>query len=122
VLVVDDSPDFLMALSDLLSGAPSVTVVGEASTGEEALLRAPALRPDLVVMDLSMPGMNGIETAHRLKTSAHPPKVLLVTLHDGSEYRVRAAAAGVDGFLQKSDTGQALLPMIASLFPLSDVR
>lgn len=117
VVVVDDYPDFLTVLTDLLSSVSPIRVVGLASSAEEALALVQDLQPDVVVMDFAMPGMNGIEATSRLKALAHPPRVLLVTLHDGQDYRAQAAAAGADGFLSKSEVVGGLIPLIKALFP-----
>lgn len=117
VVVVDDYPDFLTVLTDVLSGVSSIRVVGLALSAEEALVLVQDLQPDVVVMDFSMPGMNGVEATSRLKALAHPPRVLLVTLHDGPAYRAQAAAAGADGFLSKSEVAGGLVPLMKALFP-----
>lgn len=121
VVMVDDYPDFLMVMSDVLSRAPSIRVVGAAMSGEEALTLVHDLRPDLVLMDLVMPGINGLDAAHRIKEMPKPPRVVLVTLNDGPEYRARAAAVGADGFLSKSNVSAELLPLIRTLFPMNAI-
>jgi DNA-binding NarL/FixJ family response regulator len=114
-LLVDDSPDFLRAITSLLSAVEGIEIVGVASTGREALQRVAELEPDLVLMDLIMPEMDGLEATRRLVARPRPPRVILMTAHDDEEYRAAAGAAGADGFLFKSESGAILLPLIRSL-------
>lgn len=116
VLLVDDHPDFLQSLSDFLSGVPWITLVGTARSGEEALVLVNDLRPDLVLMDLSMSGMNGMEATHRIKELEHPPRVVIVTLQHDPEYRAQAAASGANGFINKLDIVEGLPLLIRTLF------
>ena len=69
-------------------------------------------RPDVVIVDVHMPGMSGLEAARRIKTRPNPPRVLLTTIHDGSEYQRAAAAVGADGFVPKSEFGARILAAI----------
>src|SRR5207244_5806865 len=101
---------------NFLAGEPEVEVVGRASSGRGALEQVPLLKPDLVLMDLTMPGMNGLEATRRLKARPDGPRVILLTLHDNPEYRAAAAAVQADGFVSKSDLGLHLLPLIHNLF------
>ncbi len=115
VLLVDDSPEFLEVAADYLSMDPEIKVVGCACSGLDGLRRVAELRPDLVLMDVTMPGMNGLEATRAIKAKESPPRVLILTLYDIPEYRAAAASAGADGFLNKSDFGERLLPLIHSL-------
>jgi DNA-binding NarL/FixJ family response regulator len=118
-LLVDDNRDCLAALMSLLETYDELEVVGVASTGRQALEQNAALRPDLVLMDIRMPEMDGLEAARRLKATADPPRVILMTVHALPEYRDAALAAGADGFLLKSHGGQDLPPLIRALFAVS---
>ena len=80
VLAVDDQAIFLRAVRQLLRAAPGFEQVGEARSGEEAIARVAELRPDLVLLDVRMPGMDGIETARRLLAERKPPAVVLISL------------------------------------------
>ena len=117
VLLVDDSQVFLKAAERfLLHGVPGFELAGKATSGEQAITMVAALRPDLVLMDLAMPGMNGLEATRRIKQQHDAPKVLIVTLHDESTYRVLAKDAGADGFLLKENFVTELPGLVTSLF------
>jgi DNA-binding NarL/FixJ family response regulator len=114
--LVDDDKDFLDSAAHFLAGHPEIEVVGRASSGRCALEQVPLLKPDLVLMDWTMPEMNGLEATRQLKAQPDGPRVILLNLHDNSEYRAAAQAAEADGFVAKSDLGLQLLPLIHTLF------
>lgn len=101
VLIVDDSEPFLRAACRHLTLEPDITVLGTATGGEEGVATARRLAPDVVLVDLSMPGMNGLETAAELKKLDPAPLVVLLTGHDPEAYRDAAQQAGVDAMLGK---------------------
>jgi len=115
-LLVDDSPEFLKSVARFLAAQSRVDVIGQAHSASEALEIVPRLQPDLVLMDLRLPGLNGLEAAGRLKASVQPPRVVILTLHDHPEYRRAAAEANADGFIGKTDLATQLLPLIERLF------
>lgn len=117
LLLVDDSPDFLASATDFLCTRPQLQLVGPAASGAEALDLVARIPVDLVLLDLNLRGLNGFETARRLKARPDAPKIIIVTLQDAPEYRHLALAAGADGFIAKGEFTTALLPLIASLFP-----
>lgn len=116
ILLVDDSLTFLESATRFLSANERLEIIGRALSGGEALEQVSQLCPDLVLMDLTMPGMNGLEATRRLKARQSAPYVIILTLSDSSEYCAAAVAAGADGFVTKSEFGTALLPLIHSLF------
>ncbi len=101
VLLVDDDPLVRSALSLMLGGQSDIEVVGEAGNGEAGLALVTELEPDVVLMDIRMPVMDGLETTHVLHQSAAPPAVVVLTTFDADEHVLRAIAAGADGFLLK---------------------
>ncbi|MEU7576828.1 response regulator transcription factor [Streptomyces sp. NPDC041068] len=101
VLLVDDQPLVRTALSMVITEAPDIEVAGEASTGDEAVLRCAELRPDVVVMDIRMPGMDGIEATRRITSGPAPAHVVVLTTFDDDEYVYGALRAGAAGFLVK---------------------
>ena len=117
VLLVDDNQDFLKAAKRFLRAVPGLELMGEATSGEQALELSAALHPDLVLMDVAMPGMNGLAATLRIKQQPNAPKVIIVTLHTHSAFGALANEAGADGFLQKEDLVVELPRLLASLFP-----
>lgn len=115
VLVVDDNPTLLRSVGRLLASMSDVEVVGEAASGRAALDMAAQLRPDLVLMDLTMPEMDGLEAARRLSARPGAPTIIMMTVHDLQEYREAARAAGTYALLTKSDLVERLQPMIRRL-------
>lgn len=108
VLLVDDDPLVRSALSLILGGQPDVEVVGEASDGREGVTLAASLLPDVVLMDIRMPKLNGLDATREMHTHTNPPRVIVLTTFDADDHVVRALAAGADGFLLK-DTPPALI-------------
>jgi len=106
ILLVDDSEEFLDSATHFLTADPTIEIVGRASSGRGALEQVPVLKPDLVLMDLNMPEMNGLDG----------PRVIILTLHDNPEYRAAAEAVQADGFVAKTELGLQLLPLIQELF------
>ena len=112
MLVVDDHAWFRSAVSALL-GAEGFTVVGEAADGEQALALTGALHPDVVLLDVQLPGPDGFEVARRLAALAPPPVVLLVSSRTASDYGDQVARSPARGFLDKrSLSGPALGRML----------
>ncbi|HEX8006323.1 MAG TPA: response regulator transcription factor, partial [Trebonia sp.] len=116
VLLVDDQPLLRTGFRFILEAEQDVTVVGEAGDGSTAMDQARALLPDVVLMDLRMPGMDGIEATRRIvreaAPSAHVPRVLVLTTFDLDEYIVEALRAGASGFLLKDVPPDELLQAI----------
>ena len=116
VLLADDHPGFIQSAARFLSRAPQIEIVGCVLTSRGAVDLARHLKPDLVLIDLVMPEMNGLQATVKLKTLVPAPRVIILTLHDLIDYRLAAHAAGVDGFVLKTELGEQLMPMIESLF------
>jgi DNA-binding NarL/FixJ family response regulator len=101
VLVVDDDALVRSGLVMILGGPPDVEVVGQADDGRSAMTAAREHRPDVVLMDIRMPRMDGIEATGHLTAGAAPPKVIVLTTFDADDYVARALGAGASGFLLK---------------------
>ena len=102
-VLVDNSRKFLAQVAQHLAADSRLEIVGRAYSGREALDQVARLAPDLVVTDVSMPDMSGLDLTRRLKTASNAPYVIIMTLQDELAYRAAAAAAGADGFVGKQD-------------------
>lgn len=102
VLLADDQALLRTGLRTVLEAADDITVVGEATDGAEAARLAVSLSPDVVLMDVQMPGVDGIEGVRRLVASGSPARILMVTMFDLDEYVYAALKAGASGFLLKA--------------------
>ena len=101
VLIVDDSDSVRIAVRALFEAEPGFSVVGEAVNGMDAINKADELAPDLIVLDLSMPIMNGLEAAEALKSTTPSTPIFILTAHGGPEVDRAARAAGVDAVFSK---------------------
>jgi DNA-binding NarL/FixJ family response regulator len=108
VLIVDDHPVFRDGVAGSLARVPDFTVVGVAATGEDAVSMAETLRPDVVLMDLNLPGISGVEAPRRLRAAEHRPAVLAVTMVDDDETVLAALRAGAAGYVLKGSTGDEI--------------
>ncbi len=115
VLMVDDNPLFLSAARNLLSGLPEVQRVECVNSGAEALVKATELCPDLVLMDIMMPGINGLETMAILRNRIPAVRMYAVTLHDSAEFRPAALKSGADGLISKTDFATEIRVLLAAL-------
>jgi len=109
LLLVDDHAMFRAGIRALLEVEERFEVVGEASSGEEAIERVRELRPEVVVMDLSMPGTNGLEATRRIAALGYETRVLILTVHAEEEYLVPVIDAGASGYLTKSSADTDLV-------------
>ncbi len=105
VLIVDDQLPFREASRMVVEMTDGFEVAGEAANGEQALDLVVQLQPDLVLMDVQMPGIDGIETTRRVRALADPPAVIVMSTHESGDYQSTALAAGAVGFLPKSNLG-----------------
>lgn len=112
VLLVDDSRDFLASVERFLAAEPGIAVVGRAYSGREALEQVARLRPHVVLMDLAMPEMTGLEATRHLKTDPEAPRVIILTMYEDEAFREAAHDMGADGFVPKSRLGTELVPLV----------
>lgn len=115
LLLVDDHEAFLKAVERHLRRIGHVELVGRGHDGLEAVSLADALKPDVVVLDLAMPGMGGLQATRLIKAQDEPPFVVVASHFDDAEHREHARRAGADAFISK-------LNYIAELLPLLDER
>ncbi|MFP3869662.1 MAG: response regulator [Syntrophobacteria bacterium] len=115
IIIAEDHTILREGLRALLSSKPNLEVVGEAEDGLEAIRTTVQLLPDLVIMDLSLPKMNGMEAAKEIKRSHPQIKVLALTVHKAEEYIFAGLQAGIDGYILKDATSGELLTAIKSV-------
>jgi DNA-binding NarL/FixJ family response regulator len=118
VLFIDHNPKFLAAAGHFLATELWLEIVGTVHSGREGVEQVARLQPDLVLVDVAIPGLNGLEVTRQLKSRLDAPRIIILTLYDNPEYRAKAACLGADGLVAKSDFGTQLLPLICALFDL----
>ena len=111
-LIVDDNAGFRHSMKEFLEWEPDIEVIGEAADGQEAILKARELKPDLVLMDLRMPGISGIDATRQLKDEMPEVKVIILTIFDLQAYQDAAMASGANGYVTKGSLFEELLPAI----------
>ena len=115
VLVVDDQPLFRDVARDVLDATPGFDLIAEAGSGREALAVMDRLHPDLVLLDVRMPDMDGVETATRMRAGESPPMVVLISVEEPRDVP-SARECGAAAFVRKQDFGPALLRRIWRAF------
>ena len=115
VLLADDHAIVREGVRLLLNTQPDVQVIGEATNGEQAIELARALAPDILLMDIGMPGMNGLEATRALKKELPSVNILVLTMHEGDDYFFRMLAAGASGYLLKGASSEELLNAIRAV-------
>lgn len=115
ILIVDDHPVVCSGLTSMLSAQPGLEVTASAASGEEALAIVQRDRPDLMLLDLRMPGMDGIGVLRALKGMEHAPRVLVLTSFEKEEDVYRAIRAGAHGYLLKDTTESEMVAAISAV-------
>jgi len=122
VLLVDDNREFLEALKNFFFDSQEFPIVcWWAESGDSAIQKVQELQPDLVFMDIFMPGMNGLEATRQIKRLSHPPRVVMLTVFEAAEYRKASADVGADGFICKSDFVKEATIVLEQLFDGKDL-
>lgn len=116
VVIVEDNPELRKQLTEFLVAAKDVEYLGAFATGEEALNRIPALNPDVVLMDIQLPGISGIECVAELRKLVPKIQIIMVTVYEDSERIFKALKAGAHGYLVKSGPPQQILEAIQDAF------
>jgi DNA-binding NarL/FixJ family response regulator len=115
ILIADDNEMVRRGVASLLAAEPDWHICGEAADGSDALVKARALLPDLILLDISMPGMNGLEVSRLLRQQVPQAKILVISQHDPAQLLPRVIAAGGDGCVDKSCLATDLLASIRAL-------
>lgn len=121
-LVVDDSAAALHSICRFLMLHPKIDIVGTANDGCQGLASAHALHPDLVLIDVQMPVMNGIEAATRLRQELPASRIIMVTVHDSPEVRHACRESGADGFIAKEHLAEELPALLEQIFACEKSR
>jgi DNA-binding NarL/FixJ family response regulator len=116
VFIVDDHAIMRDGIRALLSVNDDIQVVGEASEGKEAIIKIPELKPDVVIMDIAMPGMDGMEATRQIVKANAKVKVLILTQHDNKDYVLSAIKAGASGFVPKRAVSSELVSAILTVY------
>src|SRR5512140_2715580 len=115
IILADDHPIVRNGIKDALSKQKNIEVVGEASSGTQVLRRAKDLMPDIVLMDISMPGMGGLEATQRLRATLPKVKILVFTMHDNKEYVLEIIRSGASGYVLKDTSTLELVKAIETV-------
>jgi two-component system response regulator NreC len=115
ILLADDHTIVRKGLAALLTGDGSAEVVGEASDGKETVVLAAQLRPDVIIMDIAMPEMSGIEATREIKAATPEVRILMLSMYDRREYVRQSIQAGADGYLLKSDAPEMLVSAVVAI-------
>jgi DNA-binding NarL/FixJ family response regulator len=115
ILIADDHTLFRVGMRALLSSLPGFEVVGEASTGEEAMARGAELKPDVILMDIQMPGINGIEATQRILSASPNTGIIVVTMFEDGDYLFAAMRAGARGYVLKEANQDEILKVIRAV-------
>ena len=116
LLLVDDHPIVREGIKSALSTRKNIAIVGEATSGEEAMIKAKKLAPDVILMDINMPGMSGLETSRRLRKSVPDSKILALTMHENREYILEMSQLGARGYVFKDSSPSELLRAIEAVY------
>jgi DNA-binding NarL/FixJ family response regulator len=116
VLLAEDHTIVRKGLGALLEAEIGIEVVGEAADGREAIERAEELRPDVVVMDIAMPGLNGLEATRQLKKRFPEMKIIILTMHSNEEYVLQTLRSGASGYLIKKSAPSDLISAIREVY------
>jgi len=114
-LLVDDNRPFLVLARHLLSECPEIEIIGEATDGFQAVDSAAKLKPDLIIMDLAMPGMGGLQATRLIKAQDDPPIIIIASHYDDPAHREFVAQVGAEGFVNKQQYETEVIEFVQRL-------
>ncbi|MDX1952929.1 MAG: response regulator transcription factor [Verrucomicrobiota bacterium] len=115
-LIVDDNACFRNAAVEFLTRFEQISIIAEAEDGPAAVRMSEELTPELVLMDISIPHLNGLQATRKIKQQQNAPKIILLTLHSSEAYRLVAKDVGADHYVLKTELANKLVPAIDQLF------
>lgn len=115
ILIADDQETIRQDLREILESRSDWEVCGEAANGEEAVHRTQELRPDLIILDITMPVLNGLDAARMIRTFSPQTPVLIVTMHKTKQLLEEARRVGVRGYVAKADMGHSLIRAVSAV-------
>ena len=115
VMIVDDHVIVREGLRSLLEAQPDIKVAGEATDGEEAVSKTREIQPDIVLMDITMPGMSGLEATRQIRRQSPDAKILALTMHEGDEYFFKILEAGASGYFIKGGSSSELISALRAV-------
>ena len=116
VLITDDHTIVREGLKAILGVQPDIEIVGEATNGEESIKKAKELQPDIILMDITMPGMNGLEATRQIRKQTPEMKILVLTMHEEDDYFYRILEAGASGYFIKGGSFNELLSALRAVW------
>lgn len=116
-VLIDDNKGFVVLAKHLLSGVAEVEVIGFGYDGFDAVRMSEELRPDLIIIDLAMPGMGGLQATRLIKAQDKPPRVIIASHYDDASHREHAAGAGADGFVNKQEFEHRIPTLVKGFLP-----
>jgi len=115
ILLVDDNQTFVTSVKNFLGGIAGISVVDHAVNGVEALQKAQQLHPDLVLLDIAMPEMDGLVVAAQMQSWSQAPTIVFLSMNDNNAYREAACQVGATGFVSKANFVTELIPLVEKL-------
>jgi len=119
ILLVDDAPAVRESLRWLLDDQTGLTVIGDAASGAEALQKTASLKPDLVILDIELPDLDGFAVTRQIKTMPNPPRIVILSMHNDILSQKRGAEAGCDAFVGKEAGWTILLQVLEKVLSSS---
>lgn len=116
ILIADDHSLMRQGLKQILELEECMQVIGQASDGEEAIKKALELKPDIILLDINMPNLNGIEALRRLRDIGVDSKIIMLTIHDDKEYLFETINIGANGYVLKDSDGDSLIKAIKNVY------